>query len=313
MKILITGGAGFIGSHLADRYISDGHKVVIVDNFSTGREENIPSSATVYNACIQDTAEIERIFCEEKPDLVSHHAAHVSVRNSLKNPKADAEENIMGGLNILEAMQKSGCQKMVFASTGGTIYGNASVFPTPETAREMPLSPYAISKYSFENYLRCYSEVFGISSVVLRYANIYGPRQRSNGEAGVISIFLENIQAEKSIHIHGNGEQTRDYLFVSDLVEAHVGVTQFFPLGFHRFNVGSAQEISVNMLFSEIKRQYENRYPHVHLDCIHDEAVAGELLRSSISFTSIKETFGWEPKISMPEGIRKTMGWAVGE
>ena len=217
MKILVTGGAGFIGSHVVDAYVEAGHDVVVVDDLSSGKPENVNAKAKLVQMDIRD-AGFERVVAEHRIEVISHHAAQMDVRRSVADPAFDASINVLGGLNVLEAARKQGVVKFIFASTGGAIYGEQEYFPADEQHPLRPLSPYGITKLATEKYLYFYKEVHGLNSVILRYANVYGPRQNPHGEAGVVAIFCSKILEGQQPVINGNGKQTRDYTFVGDFV-----------------------------------------------------------------------------------------------
>ncbi len=219
MKCLVTGGAGFIGSHLVDALLKQGHKVVVVDNLSTGVKKNLNQSAIFYKADILGS-KVGAIFKREKPEIVFHLAAHIEARESVKNPIFDAKINILGSINILENCRKYGMERVVFISSGGEIYGGAEVIPTPETCPLNPISPYGVAKLAVEKYLYSYCKMYGINSIVLRLANVYGPRQNPNGEAGVVAIFINKMLHNEQPFIHGDGRQTKDYIYIADVVEA---------------------------------------------------------------------------------------------
>ncbi|MDH7500450.1 MAG: NAD-dependent epimerase/dehydratase family protein, partial [candidate division NC10 bacterium] len=218
MNILVTGGAGFIGSHLAESYLREGHRVSVVDNLSTGKEANLPSGVAFYQLDIL-SPQLEEVFSRERPQVVNHHAAQIDVRKSVKDPLADAQVNIMGTLSLLKWALTYGSDLVLFASSGGTIYGEEGRLPFSEEAPAHPISPYGLSKFAAERYLELYGNLFGLNSVILRYANVYGPRQDPQGEAGVVAIFCEDILNARPLTVFGDGTQTRDYIYVSDVVE----------------------------------------------------------------------------------------------
>ncbi len=299
MKILVTGGAGFIGSHLVDRMVQEGHDVVVVDNLSTGKKKNINRQATFYKLDIL-SPRIERVFKKEKPEIVSHHAAQMDVRRSVADPMFDAQTNILGFLNILENAVRHGTKKVVFASSGGAVYGEQQVFPAPETHPTHPVSPYGISKLTGEHYLYYYRHSAGLNYVALRYANVYGPRQDPFGEAGVVAIFTQKLLGGDQPVINGNGKQTRDYVFVEDLVEAHMRAMEDGVQGI--FNVGTGKETSVNQLFrllAEItgSQARESYGPEKR----------GEQLRSVLDWTRLKKTTDWEPRQPLHDGLQRTV------
>lgn len=301
MKILVTGGAGFIGSHVAERLLAEGHSVHVMDNLSSGTERNVPNAAVFHRLDVRDK-QVKDLFADERFDAIVHHAAQMSVRHSVESPSNDAEINIIGFLNLLEAGRKHGLQKVVFASTGGAIYGEPAYVPQNEAHKMLPISPYGISKLSAEHYLAYYDHAFGISSVVLRYANVYGPRQRSEGEAGVVAIFINKMLAGHTPCIYGDGNQTRDYVYVGDVVEANIkGLTTKES---RVFNVGTGVETTVNTLFDELARLTE-------FDQKPDYAAArpGEQQRSVLSFDKIKKELDWVPGVSLKEGLENTVAW----
>jgi len=300
-KILVTGGAGFIASHLVDKLIDMGHEVVIIDNLSTGLKKNINPRSKLYKADIQDK-KIANIFVKEKPDVVFHYAAQISVRDSVRDPVADAKTNILGSLNILECCRKNNVKKIIFASSGGAIYGDANVFPTNEDCKEIPLFPYAITKLTVEKYLNFYYKSFGLKFIALRFANIYGPRQNSRGEAGVIAVFTDRMIARQPVTINGLGKQTRDFVFVEDIVSASIMALEHDKVG--TFNLGTAIETDINTIFLKIKNLLNS-------DCqaVHGPVAGGDSERSCLDFSYTKSIFGWEPKYSIEEGLKKTVDW----
>jgi len=299
MKILLTGGAGFIGSHVADLLIEEGHKVIIIDNFSTGKEANLNPSATIYPLDILDE-KVEEVFVRERPEILNHHAAQVNVRESVRDPIFDLEINIRGTVHLLELSRKYGVKKIIFASSGGAIYGEQNHFPAREDHPLRPLSPYGISKLAGENYLYYYQQTFGIPSVSLRYANVYGPRQDPFGEAGVVAIFTQKMLAKEQPIINGSGEQTRDYVYVDDVARINLMVLKDGITG--AFNVGTGKETTVNYLFQRIKSLTQSEVQE-----IHGEPQKGEQLRSVLSFEKARQALGWEPLIELDEGLEKTV------
>jgi len=299
MKILVTGGAGFIGSWIVDRLINQGDEVVIVDNLSTGEEKNINKSAKFYKLDIQDP-KIEDIFQQEKIDIVNHHAAQIDVRKSVSEPIFDANINVLGGINLLQLCIKYKIKKFIFASSGGTVYGEQKFYPATEDHPTQPISPYGINKLTIEHYLWYYYMVYNLKYIVLRYANIYGPRQDPWGEAGVVAIFINKILHNQQPIINGDGNQTRDYTYIDDVVEANMLAMNSDITGV--FNVGTGIETSVNKLFYMILDTMKANVKEVH--CPPKE---GEIIRSCLDYTRIKETLGWQPKIKLEEGIRQTV------
>ena len=300
LKVLITGGAGFIGSHITDLLIKKNYQVVIVDNLSTGKKENLNPQATFYEGDICDFSFLEKIFKKEKPNIVNHHAAQINVRTSLDNPQFDAEVNIKGSLNLLELSKKYSIQKFIFVSTGGAIYGDTEKRPTPENHLPKPVSPYGIAKLTVEHYLHYYNVVWGLNYIALRYSNVYGPRQNPHGEAGVVSIFLEKIKNNEECLINGTGEQTRDYVFVEDVARANLQAIKSGKTGC--FNVGTSIETSVNKLFEVISNNLTKQ-----VKSQHREGPKGEQKTSCLSYKSIQENLDWEPKTDINTGIKKTI------
>lgn len=299
MKILVTGGAGFIGSHIVDRYISLGHEVVIIDNMSTGKEENINPKAKFIKIDIKDDA-ILALFQEEKFDIVSHHAAQMDVRVSVNDPQFDARENILGSLNIYEACAKTGVKKVIFASSGGTVYGEQINFPANEEDPLNPCSPYGISKMVNEKYLFYYKTVYGLDYAILRYGNVYGERQNPHGEAGVVAIFTNRMLNNEKAIINGDGEITRDYIYIHDLV--NVNEIALKPECSGIYNVTTGLETNVNYIFRTLKE-----LTNASQEEFHGPAKAGEQRRSVCSPNKLKTMFGWEPKMQFAEGLKRTV------
>lgn len=300
-KVLVTGGAGFIGSHLVDKLIEKGEQVVVVDNLSTGRKENLNPKAIFYPADIC-SGKIDTIFKKEKPELVFHLAAHTSVIMSVQDPLKDAQTNILGSLNLLEKCRQFGVKKIIFASTGGALYGDARQIPTPEDYPLWPLSPYGIAKSAVEKYLYYYKKIFGLPFVSLRLANVYGPRQNPLGEAGVVAIFCYKLLKNEKPLINGQGEQTRDYVFFEDVVRAFLLAAQSDKTGF--YNVGTGRETSVNKLFQILKKIIGSKQ-----EALHGPAKPGELQRSCLDYSKIKKELGWQPKYNLERGLKETINW----
>ena len=301
MKCLVTGGAGFIGSHLVDRLIKENHKLIVIDNLSTGKKENLNPKAKFYKIDIC-SYRISQIFKKEKPEVVFHYAAQIDVRKSVKDPVEDAKINILGTLNILENCKKYNIRKVIFASTGGAIYGDADIVPTPETYPELPLSPYGIAKLTIEKHLSYYYKVFGLPYVSLRLANVYGPRQNSKGEAGVVAIFCDKMLSKKQPIINGDGKQTRDFVFVDDVVEANISALKKDKVGI--FNIGTARETDVNTLFKKLRELTDSKCAK-----IHGPTLPGEQKRSCLDYSEAKRELGWQPKYSLDKGLKKTVEW----
>jgi UDP-glucose 4-epimerase len=304
MKVLVTGGAGFIGSHIVDALVEKGMETVILDNLSTGRSENINPKATFYQADIRDKA-VSEIFSKERPDVVCHHAAQVSVRKSVADPCDDADINIKGSINLMEACRISGVKKVVFASSGGAIYGEQESFPATESHPTRPVSPYGAAKLSFEFYLNYYKEVYGIPYVALRYSNVYGPRQDPHGEAGVVAIFCGLMLKGETPTINGDGGQTRDYVYVKDVVAANIAAIQKDVTG--GFNIGTGLETSVNGLYEVIKKK--TGYAGTSRNA---PAKAGEQYRSVLDASLAGSSLGWRPSKALEEGIDETVSYFRG-
>jgi len=300
-KFLVTGGAGFIGSHIVDALIKRGHRVIVVDNLLTGKKENLNSKAKFYKTDIRDK-KLEGIFKKERPDFVCHEAAHIDLRQSVRDPIFDAENNIVGSLNILQNCIKYKIKKIVFASTGGALYGDAKIIPTPESYPAMPVSPYGVAKLSVEHYLYYYFKVSGLSFVALRYANVYGPRQATLGEAGVVAIFIEKMLSGKQPIIFGDGRQTRDYVFVEDIVRANTLALGSNKIGF--YNVGTSVETNVNQIFRKLVKITDAKVREVR-----GPAMPGEQRRSCLDFSKIKRELGWNPMVDLDQGLKRTAEW----
>ncbi|MCK4454180.1 NAD-dependent epimerase/dehydratase family protein [Candidatus Parcubacteria bacterium] len=309
MKILVTGGAGFIGSHLVDRLIKENHKVVVIDNLSTGTKKNLNPKAKFYKLDIR-SPKISDVFKKEKPETVFHLAAQIDLRKSVEDPIEDAKINILGSLNIIQNFIRvlspnrshRFASKIIFASTGGAIYGDADIIPTPETYPEMPVSPYGIEKLVFDKYLNYYYKVFGLSYVSLRLSNVYGPRQNSKGEAGVIAIFCDKMLNSKETTINGDGKQTRDFVYINDVVEANILALKKNKIGV--FNIGTANETSINTIFRKIRKLAD-------LNCkeIHIPEKPGEQKRSCLDFKKAKKELGCQPKYNLDRGLKETVEW----
>ncbi len=300
MKILVTGGAGFIGSQIVDAYLALGHQVVILDNFSTGKERNVNPKAKLVRGDIRDGKEVRDLFVEERFDAVNHHAAQMDVRRSVDDPVYDASVNILGVLNLLESCIATGVKKVVFASSGGAMYGEQDTFPAGEDHATRPISPYGVAKLTTERYLFYYKAVHGLDSVSLRYANVYGPRQNPEGEAGVVAIFTSRMLAGEQPVVNGDGKQTRDYVFVGDVVRANVKALSF--MGTDAFNVCTAVESDVNTLFRIIRQKTGSKCEEKH-----GPAKKGEQQRSVLAYGKAQRVLGWIPEIALEEGLARTV------
>ena len=299
MKVLVTGGAGFIGSHVVDRLILEGHEVVVVDNLATGKRRNIDRAARFYKMDIQSWR-LERVFRNERPNVVMHLAAQMDVRKSVEDPMFDAQVNVLGTLNVLQQAVKHGVRKVIFSSSGGAIYGEQETYPAPETHVMKPLSPYGLSKLCGEQYLSYFQRVSGVQAVSLRYANVYGPRQDPEGEAGVVAIFIQKMLNGEQAVINGNGRQTRDFVFVDDVVEANLAMMGQETQG--TYNVGTGVETSINDLFRILVQ-------HTGSTCkeMHGPAKKGEQARSVIDSAKLRHEVSWEPKADLSDGLKKTV------
>jgi UDP-glucose 4-epimerase len=304
MRILVTGGAGFIGSHVADAYLRAGHEVGVVDDLSSGTKQNVDPHVRFWQMDIRNP-ELPTILADFRPEVVSHHAAQMSVSVSVRDPRGDADINILGTLNLLESAVRHGVRRVIFASTGGAMYGDQETLPTPETVFPEPVSPYGVAKLAVERYLHAFQTMHGLEAIALRYANVYGPRQNPHGEAGVVAIFSTAILEGRTLTVNGDGEQTRDYLSVTDVVQANLLATvatldRRVPI----LNIGTGVEASVNdivrllgeILGSEVRRQLGSARP-------------GEQQRSALNAALAKRVLGWEPTTSLRKGLAETFRW----
>ena len=299
MRILVTGGAGFIGSHVAAQLLARGHEVAIVDDLSSGRRENVPGGARFYEGDVRFGC--PDVFEEFEPEALSHHAAQIDVRRSVREPDFDAEVNILGTIRLLEECSKWGLVKVVFASTGGAIYGEQESFPASEDHPQYPSSPYGVSKLAAERYLNYYRVQHGLHYVALRYANVYGPRQDPHGEAGVVAIFCGNLVSGRASRINGSGEQTRDYVYVEDVARANVlALENSVPSG--AYNIGTGVETSVNRLYELLKSASGEDIPPAH-----GPGKPGEQRRSALAGALAARVLGWRPEVNLVSGLRSTL------
>ena len=303
-RVLVTGGAGFIGSHVANAYLESGDDVWVLDNLSSGRQANIPEGAEFIELDIRDN-DVRNLFRKVRFDIVNHHAAQIDVRASVADPIIDASINLQGLLNLTEAAIDVGTRRFVFVSSGGVVYGEPSTIPTSATAPKMPLSPYGVSKFTGELYLNYYRQVHGLEYVALRYSNVYGPRQDPQGEAGVVAIFSRKLLVQQPLIIFGDGEQTRDYVYVGDVVSANILASEMDldsrgQLDDHAFNVGTGIETSVNRLAdvleliagTDLGREYKSARP-------------GELRRSALNANKLR-ALSWTPESTLEQGLQET-------
>ncbi len=299
MKILVTGGAGFIGSNVVDAYVDAGHQVVVVDNLASGNRANLNPAATFYEVDIRG-AELLEVMEKERPEVVNHHAAHIDVRRSVADPRYDASINIDGSIALLEACRKAGVRKVIYSSSGGAMYGEPEYLPCDEKHPVKPLSPYGATKHTVEHYLFMYRENFGLGYTVLRYPNVYGPRQDPYGEAGVIAIFTERMLKGEPVTIFGSGEQERDFIYVGDCVSANLLVLE---AGDGReYNLGWGIGTTVNQIYHRLKE-----VTGYQLDAIYAPAKTGETFRIYLDTTRIRQELNWVPKVPLEEGLARTV------
>ncbi|EFK09116.1 RmlD substrate binding domain protein [delta proteobacterium NaphS2] len=317
MKILVTGGAGFIGSNVVDGYIGAGHEVVIMDNLYTGKRVNVNPEARFYKLDIR-SPEAAAVISRERPDILNHHAAQMSVPASVADPGFDADVNIRGFLNLLEAAVKSGVKKVIFISSGGAVYGEAEEYPTPESYPPKPLSPYAITKYCSEHYLAYYRHQYGLHYTTLRYANVYGPRQIPHGEAGVVAIFMNNlINGIQSMLNHFPEDErgmVRDYCFVGDVVSANLAALTRGSDDF--FNIGTGQGTRTgdlyDAIFNAVKRAGQ-AIPEEMSQMKKQLARPGDLKKSCLTIRKAVQSLNWQPRIKLAEGLDKTLKWRLNQ
>jgi len=305
MTAIVTGGAGFIGSNLVDALIERGEDVVVVDDLSTGRRANLDDAlargASLHEADVCDAERLHALFADVRPQLVFHLAAQIDVRRSVADPAADARVNVEGTINVLAAAQAAGARRVVYSATGGAVYGEAAQVPTPEDAPAQPLAPYGMGKLSGEGYCALFTRLHGLSTVALRYANVYGPRQDPLGEGGVIAIFCGCFAEGRTPTIFGDGEQTRDYTYVGDVVAANLRAVELEVSG--SINVGTGVETSVLDLVEAFRAlEGGERFAPVHAP-----ARQGEVLRSCLDAARARALLGWEPQVALAEGLRRTL------
>ena len=298
---LVTGGAGFIGSHLVDRLVDEGFRVVIVDDLSSGKLKNLNHSATFHHMSINQPS-LRDVLNRERPDLVFHLAAQSSVAHSTRDPVLDNEVNVLGTLRLIEASRRAGVEKIIYSSTGGALYGEPEAVPCPDDAPIVPISPYGISKYMAEQYLEFYYRQYRQNFTTLRYGNVYGPRQDPDGEAGVVAIFIAAMLSGKRPRIFGDGNQARDFVSVDDVVEANMAAVYRG----HRtsMNIGTGELTTINQIYDMLKKIIGFRW-----DAEHGPARAGDVYRISLDSSRAAEELGWAPQTSLEEGLTKTVDY----
>ena len=307
-RVLVTGGAGFIASHVADLYIENGWAVTVLDDLSTGRRKNVPAAAEFVECGVNDTR-ARKLLEEGGFTVLNHHAAQMDVRVSVTDPLFDERVNIAGLINLLEGARRGGVRRVVFASSGGVVYGEGDALPHREKALKLPVSPYGVSKLASEYYLAMYAQLHGLEVVPLRYANVYGPRQNPHGEAGVVAIFCSRILRKEPLTVYGDGTQTRDYVFVGDVARANLAATtgrlgRLRSIDDVAFNVGTGVETSVLELARTILKAAGANVPIKHVD-----ARPGELQRSAVDPGKLEAQWSWRPEVSLAEGLQRTYDW----
>lgn len=302
MKILVTGGAGFIGSHVVDTFIANGHDVVVVDDLSTGRRSNLNPAATFYQVDIRSD-ELKAIFEKEKPQVVDHHAAQMDVRRSVVDPLFDADVNVLGSIKLIELCRQYGVKRFIYISTGGAVYGEPEYLPCDESHPINPICPYGASKHTVEHYLYMYHELYDLDYVVLRYPNVYGPRQDPHGEAGVVAIFTGQMLKGEQVVINGDGKQERDFVFVGDCARANL-LALTTKNANTIFNLGEGKATTVNDVYSELKKA--TGYP---LSAIHGPAKVGETRRIYLNATKATQDLDWQPTVGLADGLAQTVDY----
>jgi UDP-glucose 4-epimerase len=314
MKVIVTGGAGFIGSHIVDALLKKGHSPFVLDNMVSGSRENLPTGVPVFEADICDADKLKAIFDEVRPDWVCHQAAQMSVSRSMREPIFDAENNVMGLLNVFDNAARVGVKRIVFASSGGVLYGEV-INPASETAPKHPMSAYGISKWVGEQYLEFYARERGMQGVALRYSNVYGPRQNPHGEAGVVAIFCKALLAGKVATINGDGKYIRDYVYGPDVARANVAALETtMSSSFTPINIGTGIGVDVNEIASQLSQSTAGYLKKIGSsisipDFRHGEARSGDLRSNLISPALAKQLLGWSPEIQLRDGIQQTVEW----
>ena len=300
MKILVTGGAGFIGSHVVDTFIANGHEVVVVDDLSTGRRSNLNPAATFYQIDIRSD-DLSAVFEKEKPQVVDHHAAQMDVRRSVVDPLFDADVNVLGSIKLIELSKEHGVERFIYISTGGAVYGEPEYLPCDEAHPINPICPYGASKHTVEHYLYMYHALYGLDYVVLRYPNVYGPRQDPHGEAGVVAIFTGLMLKGDQVVINGDGDQERDFVFVGDCARANL-LALTTQNSNTIFNLGEGKPTTVNDVYRELKNITD--YP---LSAIHGPAKVGETRRIYLEAKKAAQELDWQPSVGLGEGLTATV------
>jgi len=302
MKILVTGGAGFIGSHVVDTFIANGHEVVVVDDLSTGRRSNLNPAATFYKVDIR-SEELKEIFEKERPQVVDHHAAQMDVRRSVVDPLFDADVNVLGSIKLIELAREYGVERFIYISTGGAVYGEPEYLPCDESHPINPICPYGASKHTVEHYLYMYQELYDLDYVVLRYPNVYGPRQDPHGEAGVVAIFTGLMLNGEQVVINGDGDQERDFVYVADCARANLlALTSDSKNTI--FNLGEGKGTTVNQVYQELKK-----ITNYSLSAVHGPAKVGETRRIFLEAKKAGSELDWQPTIDLPEGLAETVNY----
>jgi UDP-glucose 4-epimerase len=309
-RVLVSGGAGFIGSHVVRAHLAAGDEVAVLDDLSSGRVENLPAGVRLERVDVR-SPEARAFVAGGGFTVLNHHAAQMDVRRSVEDPMYDAQVNVLGLLNLLEGARAGGVRRVVFASSGGTVYGDRASAPTSETAAKLPASPYGTAKLTSEYYLATFAQLFGLEAVALRYSNVYGPRQNPHGEAGVVAIFGKRLQAGEPITIYGDGEQTRDLVFVEDVAAANLVAAErplpgLSSLDARAYNIGTGVETSVNRL-AELLAAAAGR----PADIRRAPARTGEILRSALDVRKAGQELGWRPQVPLPAGLARTLRWIV--
>lgn len=302
MKVMVTGGAGFIGSHVVDLLIADGYEVVVVDDLSTGRLSNLNPAAKFYQIDIR-SPQLGEVFEKEKPDYIDHHAAQMDVRRSVVDPRFDADVNVLGSINLIENARRFNVKRFVYISTGGAVYGEPEYLPCDEAHPVNPICPYGASKHTVEHYLFMYQVMYGLEYVVLRYPNVYGPRQDPHGEAGVVAIFTGQMMADKPVTINGDGEQVRDFVFVEDCARANLmALTTDHPNTV--YNLGFGRGTTVNEIFDTLKKVTNYQLP-----AKYGPAKLGETRRIYLEASRAQQLLRWEPAVGLEEGLERTVAY----